>query len=44
MGLLEDGAWHGKIWTGAWTGGGGGTYPVTEPSTGADPVARTSAS
>ena len=34
MALLADGAWHGKVWTGAWTDGGGGTYPVLEPATG----------
>jgi len=34
MGLLDDGAWQGKIWTGAWTDGGGGTYTALEPATG----------
>ena len=34
MGLLDDGAWHGTIWTGAWTDGGGGTYDAVEPATG----------
>src|SRR3712207_9461367 len=34
MGLLDDGAWQGKIWTGAWTDGGGGTYDAVEPATG----------
>ncbi|SES32926.1 aldehyde dehydrogenase family protein [Actinokineospora terrae] len=34
MGLLEDGAWQGKVWTGAWTAGGGGTYTAVEPATG----------
>ncbi|HEV7871921.1 MAG TPA: aldehyde dehydrogenase family protein, partial [Modestobacter sp.] len=35
MALLEDGAWRGKIWTGAWTDGSGGTYTAVEPATGA---------
>ena len=34
MALLEDGAWRGKVWTGAWTDGSGGTYPAVEPATG----------
>jgi benzaldehyde dehydrogenase (NAD) len=34
MALLEDGAWQGKVWTGAWTEGSGGTYSAVEPSTG----------
>ncbi|MEU2348658.1 benzaldehyde dehydrogenase [Modestobacter sp. NPDC049651] len=34
MALLEDGAWRGKIWTGAWTDGSGGTYTAVEPATG----------
>ncbi len=34
MALLEDGAWQGKIWTGSWTDGGGGTYDAVEPATG----------
>jgi benzaldehyde dehydrogenase (NAD) len=34
MGLLDDGAWHGKLWTGAWTDGSGGTYDAVEPATG----------
>ncbi len=34
MSLLEDGAWHGKVWTGAWTDGSGGTYDAVEPATG----------
>jgi benzaldehyde dehydrogenase (NAD) len=34
MGLLDDGAWQGKVWTGAWTDGAGGDYPAVEPSTG----------
>jgi benzaldehyde dehydrogenase (NAD) len=32
--LLEDRSWEGKIWTGAWTDGGGGTYAAVEPATG----------
>ncbi|WP_369134714.1 benzaldehyde dehydrogenase [Modestobacter sp. I12A-02662] len=36
MPLLEDGAWHGKVWTGSWTDGSGGTYPAVEPATGAE--------
>jgi benzaldehyde dehydrogenase (NAD) len=32
--LLEDGAWQGKVWTGAWTDGTGGTYDAVEPATG----------
>ncbi len=34
MALLDDGAWQGKVWTGAWTDGSGGTYDVVEPATG----------
>jgi hypothetical protein len=34
MGLLEDGAWQGKLWTGEWTDGSGGTYSAVEPATG----------
>ena len=34
MALLDDGAWQGKLWTGAWTDGSGGTYDVVEPATG----------
>ena len=26
MALLDDGAWQGKIWSGAWTEGSGETY------------------
>jgi benzaldehyde dehydrogenase (NAD) len=33
MALLDDGAWQGKLWTGAWTDGSGGTYDVVEPAT-----------
>ncbi|HEV7726272.1 MAG TPA: benzaldehyde dehydrogenase [Modestobacter sp.] len=36
MALLEDGAWRGKVWTGAWTEGTGGTYAAIEPATGAE--------
>jgi benzaldehyde dehydrogenase (NAD) len=34
MALLDDGAWQGKIWTGSWTDGSGGTYDAVEPATG----------
>ncbi|RBY82918.1 benzaldehyde dehydrogenase [Geodermatophilus sp. TF02-6] len=34
MALLDDGAWQGKVWTGAWTDGSGGTYDAVEPATG----------
>src|SRR5215212_4431762 len=34
MGLLEDGAWQGKLWTGEWTDGSGGSYSAVEPATG----------
>ena len=34
MGLLDDGAWQGKVWTGGWTDGSGGTYDAIEPATG----------
>src|SRR3954469_15284893 len=34
MALLEDSAWQGKVWTGAWTDGSGGTYTAVEPATG----------
>jgi benzaldehyde dehydrogenase (NAD) len=36
MALLEDGAWRGKVWTGSWTDGSGGTYAAVEPATGAE--------
>jgi benzaldehyde dehydrogenase (NAD) len=36
MALLEDGAWRGKVWTGAWTDGSGGTYTAVEPATGGE--------
>ncbi|PPK65416.1 benzaldehyde dehydrogenase [Actinokineospora auranticolor] len=32
--LLDDGAWQGKVWTGSWTDGSGGTYTAVEPATG----------
>ena len=34
MGLLDDGAWNGKLWTGQWSDGSGGTYDAVEPATG----------
>jgi benzaldehyde dehydrogenase (NAD) len=34
MALLENGAWRGKVWTGSWTDGSGGTYTAVEPATG----------
>ena len=34
MALLDDGAWQGRLWTGAWIDGSGGTYDVVEPATG----------
>jgi benzaldehyde dehydrogenase (NAD) len=34
MGLLDDGAWNGKLWTGQWSDGPGGTYDAVEPATG----------
>src|SRR4029453_7403856 len=34
MALLDDRAWEGKIWTGSWADGGGGTYSAVEPATG----------
>ena len=34
MTLLDGGAWQGKVWTGAWTDGSGGTYDAVEPATG----------
>src|SRR3954454_22225190 len=36
MALLEDSAWQGKVWTGAWTDGSGGTYTAVEPATRAE--------
>lgn len=36
MALLEDGAWQGKVWTGSWSDGSGGTYTAVEPATGAE--------
>ncbi|MER1995769.1 MAG: benzaldehyde dehydrogenase [Arthrobacter sp.] len=35
MSLLTTSDWHGKINTGSWTSGSGGTMDVTEPATGA---------
>ena len=35
MSLLTTSDWHGKINTGSWTTGAGGTIDVTEPATGA---------
>ncbi|GII24102.1 benzaldehyde dehydrogenase [Planosporangium mesophilum] len=34
MALLDDGTWHGKVWTGSWTDGSGDTYDAVEPATG----------
>lgn len=34
MALLDDAAWRGKVWTGSWTDGSGGTYDAVEPATG----------
>jgi benzaldehyde dehydrogenase (NAD) len=34
MGLLDAGAWHGKIFSDGWRPGSGGQYAVTEPATG----------
>jgi benzaldehyde dehydrogenase (NAD) len=34
MALLDGGAWQGKVWTGAWTDGSGGTYDMVESATG----------
>jgi benzaldehyde dehydrogenase (NAD) len=34
MTLLTDGAWEGKVWTGSWTDGRGGSYAAVEPATG----------
>jgi benzaldehyde dehydrogenase (NAD) len=36
MALLDDGAWQGKIWTGAWSDGSGGSYAAMEPATGGE--------
>src|SRR5260370_20988572 len=36
MGLLDAGAWQGKIYLSGWVGGSGGDYPVTEPATRAE--------
>jgi benzaldehyde dehydrogenase (NAD) len=34
MPLLEDPQWHGKVYSGGWTAGAGGSYDVVSPSTG----------
>jgi len=34
MGLLDSGAWQGKIYSGGWVDGSGGQHPVIEPATG----------
>lgn len=34
MALLDDGVWQGKVWTGSWREGAGGTYDAIEPATG----------
>ena len=34
MGLVDSGAWQGKILSGGWRPGSGGEHPVTEPATG----------
>ncbi len=34
MGLLDESAWHGKIYSAGWTAGSGKPYPVVSPSTG----------
>jgi benzaldehyde dehydrogenase (NAD) len=34
MTLLDDRAWEGKVWTGTWSDGSGGTYDAVEPATG----------
>jgi benzaldehyde dehydrogenase (NAD) len=39
MGLLEDGAWQGRIFTGRWVEPAGGDAPVREPATG-DEIGR----
>jgi benzaldehyde dehydrogenase (NAD) len=35
MGLLDSGAWQGKIYSDGWRDGSGGEHPVIEPATGA---------
>ncbi|MGW4830296.1 aldehyde dehydrogenase family protein [Amycolatopsis japonica] len=34
MALLDDDAWHSRIWTGSWTKGHGETFVSVEPATG----------
>ena len=36
MGLLDDRVWEGKIFSGSWVDGSGGTYAAVEPATGAE--------
>ncbi|MBV9381490.1 MAG: benzaldehyde dehydrogenase [Streptosporangiaceae bacterium] len=36
MALMDESLWRGKIFTGGWSGGGGGEAPVIEPATGAE--------
>ncbi|HEY2552853.1 MAG TPA: benzaldehyde dehydrogenase [Streptosporangiaceae bacterium] len=36
MGLVDSGAWHGKIYSGGWIAGAGGEHPVVEPATGSE--------
>jgi benzaldehyde dehydrogenase (NAD) len=36
MALMDDAAWRGKIFSGGWIDGGGGTAVVIEPATGAE--------
>ena len=36
MTLLDPGKWHGKIYSGGFTPGGGGDYSVVEPATGGE--------
>jgi benzaldehyde dehydrogenase (NAD) len=40
MALMDDSAWHGKIFSGGWIAGGGGDAAVIEPATGAE-IGRT---
>ena len=34
MALLDGSSWHGKLYSGGWRDGAGGTMPVVSPSTG----------
>ena len=34
MSFLDPAAWEGKIWSGGWVAGSGGTYDAVEPATG----------